>query len=358
MSAEFPAPRGNPRLLGHEAAEAAVLDALRAGRLPHAWLVTGPPGIGKATFAHRVARFLLAGGPRTARSLDIPADHPTFRRAAAAGHADMLTIERNAGGEEEKKRRSREIPVEQIRRIEPFLRLTAAEGNWRVVVVDEAEAMNRNGANALLKILEEPPAHAVLLLTCGNPGALLPTIRSRCRHLALEPLPDATVDRLLAEHAPELDPEERASLVRLAEGSIGRAAALIEDGGLGLYRDMLGLLDDFPRVDFRAVHRMGDRIGPVAAESSWRLFTGLLVWWMERLARAAARGTAPAEIVAGEGAVMQRVVGALGRAGGLDRWVELWDNTRRLFAQADGSNLDRKQVLLQAFIGIERACNG
>ena len=102
------------------------------------------------------------------------------------------------------------------------------------------------------------------------------------------------------------------------------------------------------------MHKLGDRIGPAAAESSWRLFTGLLIWWMERLARAAARGTAPAEIVAGEGAVMQRVVGALGRAGGLDRWVELWDNTRRLFAQADGVNLDRKQVLLQAFIGIER----
>lgn len=362
MTGEFPAPRANPRLLGHEAAEDAFLDALRAGRLPHAWLITGPAGIGKATFAHRVARFLLAGAPRGARSLEIPADHPTFRRAAAAGHADLLTIERNGGGEEEKKRRSREIPVEQIRRIEPFLRLTAAEGAWRVVVVDEAEAMNRNGANALLKILEEPPAHAILLLTCGNPGALLPTIRSRCRLLALEPLPDATVDRLLEQHAPELDLAERASLVRLAEGSIGRAASLIEDGGLGLYRDMLALLDDFPRVDFKAVHKMGDRIGPVAADSSWRLFTELLVWWMERLARAAARGIAPAEIVAGEGTVMQRVVGALDRAGGgaggLDRWVELWDNTRRLFAQADGSNLDRKQVLLQAFIGIERACNG
>jgi DNA polymerase-3 subunit delta' len=356
MTEPLLAPRANPRLLGHEAAEAAFLDAFRAGRLPHAWLITGPSGIGKATFAHRVARFLMAGGRPDATGLDLPLQHPTFRRAAAGGHADLLTIERN-NGDDERKRRSREIPVEEIRRIDPFLRLTAAEGAWRAVIVDEAEAMNRNGANALLKILEEPPARAILLLTCGNPGALLPTIRSRCRHLALEPLPDMTVDRLLAEHAPELDPAERASLVRLAEGSIGRATSLLEEGGLSLYRDMVALLDDFPRVDFRAVHKMGDRIGPVAAESSWRLFSELLVWWMARLARAAARGTEPPEIVAGEGTVMQRVVGALGRAGGLDRWVELWDNTRRLFAQADGSNLDRKQVLLQAFIGIERACN-
>jgi DNA polymerase-3 subunit delta' len=356
VSAEFPVPRANPRLLGHEAAEATFLDALNAKRLPHAWLITGPAGIGKATFAYRIARFLLADGRADARTLDLRADHPTFRRVTAGGHADLLTIERN-NGDDERKRRSRDIPIEEIRRIDPFLRLTAAEGAWRVVIVDEADAMNRNGANALLKILEEPPARAILMLTCANPGALLPTIRSRCRHLALEPLPDATVDRLLAEHAPELDPAERASLVRLAEGSIGRAAALLEDGGLGLYRDMVTLLEDFPRVDFRAVHKMGDRIGPVASESSWRLFTELLVWWMARLARASARGIAPVEIVAGEEAVMQRVVGAVGRAGGLDRWIELWDNTRRLFAQADGSNLDRKQVLLQAFIGIERACN-
>jgi DNA polymerase III subunit delta' len=331
MSAEFPAPRANPRLLGHEAAEAAFLEALHAGRLPHAWLITGPPGIGKATFAYRVARFLLAGGPRGAQSLDIPADHPTFRRAAASGHADLLTIERNGGGEEEKKRRSREIPVEQIRRIEPFLRLTAAEGNWRVVIVDEAEAMNRNAANALLKVLEEPPPQCLILLVSHSPGRLLPTIRSRCRLLTLRTLTDAQVAALLERHRPDLAEKERVALVGLGQGSIGRAIELADRGGVALADDLNALLDRLPALSIADAHALAEQVGRAGddAAASFRVILELLDDWIARRLRA--------------------------RPAHAEAWFAAAERVRRLGSATEGLNLDRKLALLAAVLAIQRA---
>src|SRR5439155_17813225 len=183
-----PAPRSNPELLGHEAAESALRRLFEAGRLPHALLLSGPRGIGKATLAFRLARFVLASGGGEgppgglfgdlgASGLAIAPDSGTFRRVASGGHADLLTVER---AYDPRRRRLRgEIIVENAREIGTFLRLTPAEGGWRVVVVDGADEMNRAAANALLKILEEPPRRALLLLVAHSPGRLLPTIRSR-----------------------------------------------------------------------------------------------------------------------------------------------------------------------------------
>src|SRR5476651_414688 len=182
-----PEPRANPILLGHEAAERTLLDAMHFGRMHHAWLITGPEGIGKATLAFRFARRLLAGlGGGDSLALD--PFHPVFRRIVAGGHADMLTIER--AYDEKTKRLKRDIAVQDVRAINAFMALTPAEGGWRVAVVDGAEDLNQASANALLKILEEPPSRAVLILVCSAPGRLPPTVRSRCRHLRLSPLTD------------------------------------------------------------------------------------------------------------------------------------------------------------------------
>ena len=191
--AAVPAPRENPSLSGHEPAEKELLSAFASGRLPHGLLITGPHGVGKATLAFRFARFLLsqgaapsAGGlfaPAVPSSLALPPEHPVFRRVASSGHADLLTVER--GIDPKRKRERTEIVVDDTRAIAAFLRLTPAEGGWRIVVVDTADEMNRNAANAVLKILEEPPSRALLILVSDNPGRLLPTIRSRCRRLPL-----------------------------------------------------------------------------------------------------------------------------------------------------------------------------
>src|SRR6204780_337245 len=195
-----PDPRANPNLLGHADAERTLLEAMRSGRMHHAWLITGAEGIGKATLAFRFARRLLSG-QGAPDSLYLDPSNPVFRRIAAGGHADLVTIERVIN--EKTKRLKRDIAVEDVRKINAFMALTPAEGGWRVAIVDGAEDLNQASANALLKILEEPPPRAVLILVCSAPGRLLPTIRSRCRRLRLSPLTDAGMTTLLGMYLPE-----------------------------------------------------------------------------------------------------------------------------------------------------------
>jgi DNA polymerase-3 subunit delta' len=355
-----PAPRENPSLLGHETAEAALLGAYRSGRLPHAWLLSGPRGIGKATLAFRFARFVLAGGgaaegglfaaPPPA-SLAIAPTHPVFRRVTSGGHADLLVVER--GFDLKRKKLRSDIVVDDTRAIAGFLRLTPAESQWRVVVVDGADFMNTNAANALLKILEEPPEKALLLLTSDNPGRILPTIRSRCRMLPLKPLPQGMVEEALERYRPDLAAAERAALAGLAEGSIGRALDLAAAGGLGLYRALLKLLEKLPQLDGVALHALADRLARGDAEEAFRLAAELLPGWVARMVTLAAGGEGTATLP-GEAEAMRR----LARRRGLEEWVEVWENLTHLFASADDVNLDRKQVVLSAFFALEEAARG
>ncbi|OFX09251.1 MAG: DNA polymerase III subunit delta', partial [Alphaproteobacteria bacterium RIFOXYD12_FULL_60_8] len=263
----WPSPRLNGHLFGHETAEAQFLDAWTSQRLAHAWLITGPRGVGKATLAYRIARFVLSGGGEGGGlfggppdSLAMDGDHPVFRRIATGGLTDLRVVERGYSDDKQTKLRS-EIVVDDVREIGSFLSLTPAEGGWRVVLVDAADEMNRNAANALLKVLEEPPARALLLLVCHAPGRLLPTIRSRCRSLVLSPLDDRAVEDLLTRYRPDMSAEDRRVLTTLSEGSPGRALALEEQGGLELYRAMLGLLSGLPRLDVPALHNFAETVG-------------------------------------------------------------------------------------------------
>ncbi|MGH6989307.1 MAG: DNA polymerase III subunit delta', partial [Stellaceae bacterium] len=246
-AAAIPQPRANPDLVGQQRAERALIEAWRSGRLPHAWLLTGPRGIGKATLAFRFARFLFAeagteGDPVAAppTSLQLNPATPAFRRVASGGHADLLVIEK--GYDPKRKRRRSEIVIDDVRQIGDFLHLTPAEGGWRIVIIDGADEMNRNAANALLKVLEEPSRRALLLITSASAGRLLPTIRSRCRHLALDLLSESQLIGLLGKYLPSEAPEKTAEVAALAGGSIGRALDLTAGGGLGLYREINDLL--------------------------------------------------------------------------------------------------------------------
>ncbi|MGQ0663268.1 MAG: DNA polymerase III subunit delta' [Pseudomonadota bacterium] len=347
--AEAPAPRANPALIGHAAAERALIAAWRSGRMPHAWLIGGPRGIGKATLAYRVARFVLAGG--RGETLHVSPDHPTFRRVASGGHADLMSLEPGLLHPDTNKPTDK-IIVAHVRRLAEFLRLTSAEAGWRVAVVDPAEAMNRNAANALLKILEEPPRRCLLLLTSHAPGRLLATIRSRCRMLALSPLAEPDLVGLIERLVPDLSGADRTALLRLAEGSIGRALDLAGQGGVELYREVLALLEPLPALDIPAVHALTDRLARGGDETGFRIAVELLSTWIVRLVKAAVhRGGGGPEVVAGEGKIMTRL--AAGR--GLDPWIAVWDKIDRLAARTEGANLDRKQVLLDAFLLTQEA---
>jgi DNA polymerase-3 subunit delta' len=222
------------------------------------------------------------------------------------------------------------------------------------VVVDSADELNANAANALLKLLEEPPPRALLLLVSHAPGRLLPTIRSRCRRLALTPLAEPAMASLLTRHCPGLAPTERATVLRLAEGSIGRALALAAGDGLAIYGRLSALLCALPKTDIAALHAMAERFGSAAGEMPFRTASDLLLRWLERMIRGAASGVLPPEILPGEAAAMRR----LAQAARLDRWLELWEKTARLFAGADTLNLDRKQVWIGAFLEIEGLAGG
>jgi DNA polymerase-3 subunit delta' len=350
-------------LSGHSGAERILLESWNSGRMPHAWVIAGRKGIGKATLAYRVARFVLSrqagqgGGllgdpPVEAATLAVdPADR-ICAQVNAGGHPDMLTIECSINPNTRKPRT--EIVVDDVKRISSFLSLTTSAGEWRVVIVDAADEMNRNAANALLKGLEEPPANTLFLLVSHAPGRLLPTIRSRCRMLNLSPLTEEAVVELLARQAPDLPAPDAQALARLAQGSIGEALALAEAGGLDLYREMVGLFAQLDRLDIKAVHGLGTKMGRLGAEDSFRTLARLVDRWLAGMLLGQARGAMAPEIVAGEGETAQR----LWARGGLANWLEVWEKVARLFSRADRANLDRKQVVISAFLMLEAAARG
>lgn len=306
-----PHPRDTLRLFGQPRAEAAVLEAFATRRLHHGWLLTGPRGIGKATLAWRIARFLLAtpdddGGLFAApppRDLDIALDHPVARRLSALSEPRLFLLRR--GPNDKGSALSADIRVDDVRKLKSFLHLSSADGGRRVVIVDAADDMNTAAANALLKLLEEPPAGAIFLLVAHQPAGLLPTIRSRCRELRLATLAPADMAAALAQAGAEApDP---VALAQLSGGSVGEAIRLANLDGLDTYARLVALLASLPRLDRPQALTLADSVAGKAAEARFDLMLGLFDLFLSRLARSGATGQPLPEAAPGEAALMARL---------------------------------------------------
>ena len=347
----FPHPRDTAELFGHEAAEQEFAAAFAGGRMHHAWMLSGPAGIGKATLAYRVAKFALATPQERSAATDLAISDKSIAAAQvrALSHPGLAIVRR--AYDTKTKRFPATIPVDSVRELKTFLGRTADEGAWRIVIVDSADELNLNAANALLKALEEPPRRTIFLLVVAQPQRLLRTIRSRCRTLemaALSPsdLRRAATGALTAADTPPPAEADWRALESLAGGSVRRLLELSATDGLSLYRRIEALFQALPRIDWQSAHALGEELGSAAADARFTLFFDLLLGLIARLVRAAASGEGSPDDMA-----MARKLIPAGR---LASWAELWETIVRDKAETLALNLDRRMLILDTLARVER----
>jgi DNA polymerase-3 subunit delta' len=340
---DTPHPREATRLAGHQAAEKVLLDAYRSERMHHAWIIGGEEGIGKATLAYRLARFILShpdpasSDIAKAANLSVDPDTPAARRIAHQAHPDLFVLRR--GYTKDGRNLMSEISVGEVRRLVSFFTTTAGEGGWRIAIIDTADELNSNAANALLKVLEEPPARSLFLILSTAPKRLLSTIRSRCRTLLLKPLDDGEVLEVLQslpDLTAETDPDELRRVAEASSGSVRRAAAMLSEDSLALRDVLTGMLERLPVIDHAEVLALADKVAGREGAPGFGLMIGFIQDWLhERLTLGAARGDAR-----------------------LAAWAALWEKTARTAREAEIYNLDRRPLVLAIFSDLAAAVRG
>src|SRR5437763_7420481 len=326
-------PRETSDLFGHRDAETALLNAYRGGRIPHAWLIGGAQGIGKATLAYRMARFVLAHrdplapSVQRAETLAVDPSDPVARQVSAEAHGGLLVLER---GLNDRGVLRTVITVDETRETISFFGSTAAIEGWRVCVVDTVDELNPNAANALLKILEEPPQQSLFLLVSHAPARVLPTIQSRCRKLPLRPLATDDVIRAAAEAANlAVDDPTLAEAAAAAEGSVARALTLLGGDALKLHQRTAALLATLPRVDPRELHALGDALGPSDRVALVAFIDSVDRWISERLRADDANANANLPRLA--------------------RLAEVWEKINSAARDTAEYNLERKPLVFALF---------
>jgi DNA polymerase III subunit delta' len=357
-----PHPRETVRLIGQEVAETAFLTAFNSERLHHGWMLTGPQGVGKATLAWRIALFLLAnppadndglfGAPPAPTSLDISPDHPVAHRILAGAEPGLASITRslNDAGKLRK-----EIVVDDVRKLGRFFGLSSTDGGRRVVIVDSADEMNTSAANALLKMLEEPPARTTLLLISHQPSRLLPTIRSRCRTLRLGPLNASDMQAAL-EQANAQVPDNPDHLAALAGGSVGAALRLLNLGGLQIYSELVSILGTMPRLDRQRAMALAEATAQRNAADKFELLLSLIDIALARLARTGATGQPPyPEAANGEAQVLTKLAPDP-RKGRM--WAEIATTITARTRHGQAVNLDPASLVLDTVFKMQETAAG
>ena len=351
-----PHPRETVRLYGHSAAEAAFLQAFTTGRLHHGWMITGPKGTGKATLAWRVARFLLAtpdddGGMFAApppTSLDIPESHPVARRLLQLSEPRLFLLRRAAN--DKATALSQVISVDEVRKMKSFFALSAADGGRRVAIIDSLDEMNPQAANALLKLLEEPPANVTLLLIAHQPARLLPTIRSRCRELRLGPLGPTDLAAALTAAGGTVAPQDAMALAQLSAGSVGEAFRLTNLDGLKLYAALIRLFATLPRLDRPPALALTELAAGKGAAETFDLLVTLIDLCLARLARHGTTGHAAPEAAPAEAALLARLSPNPTAA---RHWADLAQSLAARARRGKAVNLDPAALLMDMLLRID-----
>lgn len=342
-----PHPRHAPSVIGHARQTSDVLASVN-GQMHHAWLLTGPKGIGKATFAWAMAATLLAQptdagflGPDPVTELAIQSDHPVKTRLAALSEPRLALVRR--GWDTKTKRLKSQITVDEIRKLNGFLGLSAPDGGRRIVLIDTVDQMNTAAANAVLKLLEEPPAKVVFLLVSHQPGGLLPTIKSRCRVLRFDPLPQNDLTAIVSQTGHDLTPEQETAISALAQGSAGRAIELLGQGGTALYNEIIAVLASCPNLDRNAALTLANSATGRGTEDRRDLILLLFETALSRLARTGAGAPPHQHVSAEEASTLNRLSPTL-YAG--QTWAEAAETLPRAARTALAVNLDPSGVIL------------
>lgn len=354
--ADTPHPRHTKTLFGQSAAQAKFLEAFNADRLHHAWLISGPRGVGKATLAWRIARFLLTTSSQPdgmfapsehsqkTQTLDVPLDHPTSRRIDAMTEGGLKLIRRAWDPKTEKLRQ--DIGVDDVRGLKSFFGLSATDGGRRVVIIDTIDQMTNAAANALLKVLEEPPNDAILLIVCHQPSRLLPTIRSRCRMLGCVPLGSADLQTAVNQATDATDPPN-STVLELAQGAVGQACWLAQSGGAQTYSNICSLFAGAPGFDRTKAIALAESCAGKANRESYDQLLTLMALFAARLAKTSAGSPPKAEAVQGEFGLFSRLAPTTMAS---RKWAE---GAQEILARAHAArrvNLDPATVILDMFL--------
>lgn len=340
---DAPHPRETLEFFGNAAAEGALLDAYRQNRLAQAWILGGPEGIGKATLAWRLARFMLAhpdpAAPEVQRAtnLFVPGDAAAARQISALALADIFLLRR--GWNDKTKKFFTEIRVDDVREIIGAFHRGSGTGGWRIAIIDCADELNRASANALLKLIEEPPERALFLLIAHQPGRILPTIRSRCRKLALAPLAESDIVAAIEGLGPPWSRQENISAAAAqAEGSVREALRLLDGDGVAFDATLRRAFERLPQVDWNAVHMLADRLTGRDNEAAYETFMRALHRWLDARVRARAE----------QGAHAAQLIGYAGA----------WEEIAVAARETDVFNFDKRPLILTIFERLARAERG
>jgi len=332
-------PKNNTFLLGQQKAEQILLDAWKNNSLHNSWLLCGIEGIGKATLAYRFAKFLLAADNSkkdSYTSLELSENNPVYKLVVNNAHPDLKIIERDYTDTDKRKvikaikdgeslseeelrklKKSAFIRIDEVRTINEFLSKKSADNNWRVVIIDSIDDMNQASANAVLKILEEPPAKSILLLISHNPGRLLPTIKSRCAKLQISPLADNEVASLLRRYRSNLSEKDIAGLVAISSGSIGKAIIYSDKDALRYYDDLCKIIyakDKFKLCDLLSYCDLATK-----DEDSFALVKEL---------------------------ILKFITDNIANSEHIEELAAAWENAIKVFDEAERLNFDKKQILI------------